>query len=263
MIGVPLVGTSLDDGVARLRLTRPEARNALSGEMCDAIVASLAEIARQGTARVVVLEGEGPAFCSGADLAAVSGPGALEFLGSFERMLEAVARFRLPTIASIHGAALGGGLQLATVCDFRLATSDSKIGIPSARLGIVINLENVQRLVLLVGVAVAKEILMTARTFTGHDAARLGLVNSAYEPAELDTAVGGLAYEIAALAPLSVQGAKRAIGVVGDALAPSRSGTSGSPEDVDALVAAAYRSTDLAEGLQALSENRPPNFSGT
>lgn len=258
-----LTRISIEGSIATLTLARPEARNALSIKLCEEIVAALEEIDGPSDARALVLEGEGPAFCAGADFAAVAGPEASDFLVSFERMLEAVARFRLPTIAKIHGAALGGGLQLATVCDFRLAADDAKLGIPSARLGIVVNFENVQRLVLLVGTAVAKEILMTARTFSGRDAVTAGLANSAHEPGSaLDDAVTALASRIGSLAPLSVQGVKRAIGVVGDRLAASRSGSSGAPEDIDGLVSAAYASTDLAEGMAAMSEKRTPHFTG-
>src|SRR5690349_9253945 len=141
-----LVKVEFDGGIATLTLNRPEARNALSIEMCDAIVEALQKIDANDEARVVILTGSGKVFCSGADFAAVSGPGALDFLPAFERMLEDVAHFRLPVIARIHGAALGGGLQLATVCDFRIVEEGARLGIPSSRLGIVVNFENVQRL---------------------------------------------------------------------------------------------------------------------
>ena len=176
---MPTVRTEIDGGIARLTLDRPDARNALSIELCNDIVAALAAL--DDDARVVVIAGAGKVFCSGADFAAVSGPGAASFLPAFERMLETVERFRLPTIASIHGAAVGGGLQLAPVCDFRIATKDAKLGIPSSKRGIVINFENVQRLVLLAGIALAKEILMTGRTFTGAEAQAAGLLNRAVE----------------------------------------------------------------------------------
>lgn len=250
------------DRVVELVLNRPEARNALSIELCDAILDALDRIDASSDARVVVVRGEGKVFCSGADFAAVSGPGGVDFLPAFERMLEAVARFRLPTIASIHGAALGGGLQLATVCDFRIAADDAKLGIPSSRLGIVVNFENVQRLVLLAGIPVAKEVLMTGRTFTGAEAAARGLITATVRGAELDAAVASYAEDIARLAPLSVQGAKRTIAVVGDALANARTT---SPEDVSAiddLVMQAYNSADLQEGIAAMSEKRPPDFRG-
>lgn len=257
-----LVSISRDGHIATLTLTRPDARNALSIEMCDAIADAIEEL-EATDARALVIAGEGRVFCSGADFAAVSGPGALDFLPAFERMLETVARCRFPTVASIHGAALGGGLQLATVCDFRIAAEDAKLGIPSSRLGIVINYENVQRLVLLVGVATAKLILMTGRTFGGTEAAHKGIVTEACPPEELAERVTNLATALAAGAPLAIQGTKRAIGVVQDRLAASRNASSGTPEDIDALVEAAYRSEDLAEGLRAMTEKRAPDFKGS
>lgn len=255
-----LVELGHDDGIATLRLNRPEARNALSIALCNEITDALGSVDR--SSRVVILEGAGKVFCSGADFAAVSGPGAAEFLPAFERMLEAVGRFRLPTVARIHGAALGGGLQLATVCDFRIAADGTKLGIPSSKLGIVINYENVQRLVLIAGAAVAKEVLMTGRVYTGNEAAAAGLVTRSVPDEDLPAAAGKLARRLAANAPLSVQGAKRAIQVVTDTLADARSTNEAKVAEIDALVAQAYASDDLQEGIRAMSEKRPPTFTG-
>ena len=257
---MPLVRLERDGGLARLTLDRPDSRNALSIELCREVVAALGSV--DADARAVVIAGEGKVFCSGADFAAVSGPGAAEFLPAFEEMLEAVARFRLPTIARIHGAALGGGLQLATVCDFRIAAADAKLGIPSSKLGIVINYENVQRLVLLAGSAVAKEVLITGRTYSGAEAEGAGLVHRAVEGHELDPATNELATTLASNAPLSVQGVKRAIQVVVDTMADARSANGAAVAEIDSLVAEAYASNDLQEGLTAMSEKRPPRFKG-
>ena len=255
-----LIQTSSGGGVATVTLNRPEARNALSIELCDALVTVLGNVDRAADVRAVVLRGAGPVFCAGADFAAVSGPGGLEFLPAFERMLEALARFRLPTIAAIHGAALGGGLQLAVACDFRLATRSAKLGIPSSKLGILVNFENVQRLVLLAGIATAKEVLMRGDTMTGDRARELGLVNATVGDDALDAEVAGLASDLASRAPLSVQGTKRAIQVVVDHLSAARNTDPAAVAGIDDLVAQAYRSEDLAEGLRAMAEKRPPNF---
>lgn len=228
--------------------------------MCGAIVAALESVPSDD--RVVVVRGSGKVFCSGADFAAVSGPGAMDFLPAFEEMLEAVARFRLPTIAAIHGAALGGGFQLATACDFRVCSDDAKLGIPSSRLGILVNFENIERLVVLAGVAVAKEILIAGKTFLGGDAVAAGLVNRSVSPGLLDPEVAGLAEAVARLAPLSVQGAKRAIQVVVDHLSGARIRTPAAVAEMDRLVAEAYSSEDLAEGLAARSTKRTPSFKG-
>lgn len=257
-----LVDVDRDGPVATLSLNRPDARNALSADLCDSIVGNLEEIARDQLARVLVVRGKGPVFCSGADFAAVSGAGGLEFLPAFERMLEALGRHRLPTIAAVHGAALGGGFQLATVCDFRVATADAKIGIPSSKLGILVNFENIQRLVLLAGVAVAKEVLMTGRTYTGAEAAGSGLVTRSVEAASFDAAVGEFASEVADRAPLSVQGTKRAIQAIVDHLSSARSTHPDAVTEIDRLVSNAYNSRDLQEGIAAMTEKRPPDFEG-
>lgn len=245
--------------VAEVVLDRPEARNALSVEMCHGIVAALDEIAAS-EARCVLVRGEGKVFCAGADFAAVSGPGGLEFLPAFEEMLEAVARFPLPTVAVIQGAALGGGLQLATVCDFRIAADDAKLVIPAARIGIVVSFENVERLVRLAGVALAKEILMAGRTLTGAEAESRGLVTKAVQPGDLGAAAASFADEVAALSPQSVQGAKQAIGLVERSLTQARRTHAAEAAGIDDLVATAYGSADLQEGLTAMADRRPPRF---
>lgn len=252
---------SEDGRVVTLTLNRPEARNALSVEMCDSIVGGLERVDRSD-ARVLIVKGAGKVFCSGADLAAVSGSGAMQFLPAFERMLDAVARHRLPTIAAIQGAALGGGFQLATVCDFRLAASDAKIGIPSSKLGILVNFENIERLVLLAGPAMAKEVLMTGRTYSGKEAAAVGLVNHRIPAEHLDAAAQQLGQELAQRAPLSVQGTKVSIQAVIDHLGSTRADKREVVEELDRLVAAVYASEDLQEGLRALRERRPPEFKG-
>jgi enoyl-CoA hydratase len=257
-----LAETSLSGAVATLTLSRPDARNALSVEMCDEIVDALGEIEATAGARAIVVRGEGSAFCAGADFAAVSGPEGLEFVGAFERMLEAVARHRLPTIAAIHGAALGGGLQLATACDFRIAADDARLGIPSARLGILVNFENVRRLVLQVGPATAREILMTARTYSGSEAVAAGLVHRVVAARDLVDAASAMARDIALLSPLSVQGSKRAIQAVVDDVSNPRERAAVSAAAIDELVTRAYASDDLQEGVRAMREKRPPNFSG-
>ena len=116
-------------------------------------------------------------------------------------------------------------------------------------------------LVLLPGVATAKEVLMTARTFSGAEAAAAGLVDRCVPPESLDEEVDALASRLASLAPLAVQGAKRAIQVVLDAMSPDRA-EAGRVGEIDALVARAYASRDLAEGLAAMREKRPPRFEG-
>ena len=256
-----LVEVSVDSDVATLSLNRPEARNALSVELCEAIILGLADADRSG-ARALLVRGEGTVFCSGADFAAVSGADAIDFLPTFEKTLEALSRFRLPTVAAIQGAALGGGFQLACSCDFRIAAEDAQLGIPSARLGILVNFENIERLVLLAGIARAKEVLMTSRTFTGAEAVQAGLITGAVPAGAFEDDARRFAVELAARSPLSVQGTKRAIQAVADRLGRLRASDPSTADALDELVTQAYNSRDLQEGLAALREKREPDFSG-
>ncbi|MFN2526830.1 MAG: enoyl-CoA hydratase/isomerase family protein [Actinomycetota bacterium] len=259
---MPPVEVNREESVAWITLNRPEVRNALSGEMCEDLVVALHGVEREPDVRAVVFRGAGPVFCAGADIAGLSGPAAADFLQSFEQMLEAVARSRLPTIAAINGAALGGGFQLATVCDFRVAGRTAKLGVPAAKLGILVNFENVQRLVLLAGIGHAKEMLLAGSTYTGEEALPAGLVNAVAEDDRVDSAARHLGVRIAGLAPLSVQGAKRAIQAVIDHLASARATQDVAVAEIDRLVLEAYASQDLAEGIAALGDKRPPNFTG-
>ncbi len=257
-----LVEVAREEHVAWLTLNRPDVRNALSADMCDDLVVALHGVEADADVRALVLRGAGSVFCAGADTAGLSGSDGARFLESFEAMLEAVARTRAVTIAAIHGAALGGGFQLATVCDFRVAGRTAKLGVPAAKLGILVNFENVQRLVLLAGIAAAKEMLLAGSTFSGEQAAPAGLVNAVADDGRVQEAARHLAGRISALAPLSVQGAKRAIQAVVDHLGSARGTQSATVAEIDRLVTEAYGSQDLAEGLAALGEKRPPNFTG-
>lgn len=256
-----LVEVAVEGDVATLTLNRPAARNALSVELCEAIVLGLGDVDRSD-ARAMLVRGEGTVFCSGADLAAVSGADGIEFLPTFERTLETLARFRLPTVAAIQGAALGGGLQLACCCDFRIADSDAQLGIPSARLGILVNFENIERLVLLVGIARAKEILMTARAFSGTEAVQAGLVTRAVPAEALGDEAKGFATELASRSPLSLQGTKKAIQALTDKMGRLRAVDPSAVAALDELVAQTYNSRDLLEGIKAMSEKREPDFTG-
>jgi enoyl-CoA hydratase/carnithine racemase len=251
-----------DGRVAVLTMDRPDARNALSIELCDAIADALRDLENDSDVRAIIIEGAGKVFCSGADFSAIAGAGAAEFLPAFEQMLEVVARVRQPTIAAIHGAALGGGLQLATVCDFRIAADDAKLGIPSPRIGVVVNFENVQRLVLLAGTPIAKLVLMTGRTFLADSTVGERLVTSTVEERDLGAVVLGFAEELAQLAPLSVQGAKRSIRQVVEHLSGARTTDPHGVNEIDELVRQAYESWDLAEGLRAMADKREPGFRG-
>ena len=154
--------------VARVALNRPEQRNAVSRAMLAELVSALGDLAAQPDLRVVVLSGNGTDFCAGADVAeldaARTGPGAVDYGEAFEEALRAVATHPVPVIGRIHGAALGAGCQLAVVCDLAVAADDARLGIPSARLGVLVPFEIVQRLVVAVGPKRAGDILLSTQS---------------------------------------------------------------------------------------------------
>lgn len=140
---------------------------------------------------------------------AVSGPGAIDYGRAFDRTFSAISELTVPVIARIQGVALGGGCQLAVASDMAVAAEDARLGIPSARLGVVISYESIERLVLAVGPKRAGEFLSTGRILSGGEAAGWGMVNRAVPPTELDGAVREMASAVADCSPLSVRASKR------------------------------------------------------
>jgi len=253
--------------VWRITLDRPDARNAISEPMLGEMSRALADAAADPQSRIVVLAGEGDHFCAGADLGeldgAAGGPGGARYERAFEDVLSAIAQHPVPVMAVVQGAALGAGCQLTVACDLAVAANDARIGIPSSRLGIVINFENVQRLVLAVGPKRASELLFTARALSGEEAAAWGLVNEAVSAEQLTARADELAEEIAAAAPLSIRGSKRGIGAVLAKLSIDRESEGWRVADFDMMAANAFASDDLKEGVGAFRERRKPRFKGT
>lgn len=250
--------------VAVVTLRRPERRNALNEDMLAALGRTLDDIAASAETRCVVLEGDGDHFCAGADFGDVAA-GATEgvrYGAGFERLLRAIEAHPLPVVAKVQGAALGAGCQILAACDLAVAAEDARIGIPSARLGLLLDLEKIERLVRVFGAPVVREMLLAGRDWTGAEAAHRGLVALAVSRRDLAAAAGELAERVAACAPLSVRGSKAAIRTVLDAGALDRSADAGAFSAHDARALAALQSRDLAEGLAALREGRPPLFEG-
>lgn len=249
-----------DVGVAVI--DRPERRNALNAELCDDLLECLDGDGRD--LRAIVISGTGEkAFCAGADLgrrAADTGGlehgGADSFRPAFEAVLDTIVDLDAPVIAAVNGAALGAGMQLAVACDVRVVAPHAVFGIPAARLGVLLSSANVVRLVDLVGQAVARDVLLTARSLEIDEAERVGLVQRRVDdPLE---AACTLAEEIAMLAPLSISGHKRALNLV----AAARALPVTSRQQLSGLEAQAFASEDLQEGLAAFTEKRAPQFRG-
>jgi len=245
------------DLVGVATIDRQERRNALNADLCHDLRARLESA---GDVRVVLITGAGTAFCSGADLVT-------RFEGddrsaedtlrpAFELLMDAIEAFPGPVIAAVNGPAIGAGMQMAVACDFRVVAPTAAFSIPAARLGIVLSPANIQRLALLVGPAMARDLLMTARALDADEAEAAGLVNRRADEALAEALAW--ADEIAALAPLTVASHKQALVL----LARAQGYDDEARAQIRDLEEAALRSRDLQEGLAAFGEKRVPRFEG-
>jgi enoyl-CoA hydratase len=252
-----LIRFTVDDRVGIATIDRTERRNALDADHCDELRAALDA---HPDLLAVVITGAGSAFCAGADLgtrfADGGGRGADLFRPAFERVLDTIVDFPAPVIAAIHGPAIGAGMQLAVACDLRVAGAKARLAIPGGRLGILLSAPNIARLAALVGHGAARDFLLTGRTVDAAEGLVVGLVQRVADDPLAAALV--IAAEIAALAPLSVSGHKRALNLVAAAAALGPEARA----EIDALEAAAFASRDLEEGMTAFAEKRPPRFEG-
>lgn len=196
---------------ALLTLHRPDKANAYDAFVLDAFAQALDAVTDDSTLRALVVCGAGRHFCAGADLDELSarGPGDAFRLRS-ATLFDRLAALPVPTIAAVHGAALGGGLELALACDLRLAAHDAFFGLPETRLGLLPAAGAIARLPRAVGDARAREMIFTGRRIDASTALRYGLVQAVTEDSVCDAALA-LAEEICAADPLAVRLAKRAL----------------------------------------------------
>jgi enoyl-CoA hydratase len=226
-------------------IDRPDRRNAVDAEHLDGLRGAF-EAA--GDARALVLTGAGSAFCAGADLTHVEDREAAALVRS---TLDALSGLPICTIAAVHGPAMGAGMQLALSCDLRVVGPDARFGIPSAKLGLMVDHWTIEKLALLAGHGPARAVLLAADTIDADAALRTGFAQRA---GDLDAALAW-ADEVARLAPLSVAGQKLAL----DRL----SGRTVGDADVEAAFDRVWTSQDRLEGIRAFQEKRRPEFGGS
>ncbi len=249
-----------DGPVVTITLARPEARNALTREMREDLERLLAWCgAHEQEIRAVVLAGEGPAFCAGQDLKEGSEPQSAaetveaKLRGDFQSRLASLSQ---PTIAALHGAVLGRGLELAVTCDIRIAADDAVFGMPEVSLGMIPASGGTQRLPRVIGQARALDLLLSGERVDAATAREWGLVTRVVPRADLAAAACALAVRIAGHAPVALRYARRAVSEGGH-LALSEG------LHLEAALAALLRTTeDRAEGVRAFREKRPPRFTG-
>ena len=210
------VSTTVTDGIAHVRLDRPEKLNALTLETLEELIRTAKELRRDRTLRAVVISGEGPSFCSGLDFGTVlKQPAGIvkAFIprprgtNTFQEACWAWRRLPVPVIAAVEGHCFGGGLQIALAADFRIASPDSEWSVLEGRWGIIPDMSGIASLKELLGIDRAKLLTMTAEKFSGKQAHDLGLVTElAADPV---TAAHDLARELATKSPDQLAAAKR------------------------------------------------------
>ncbi len=262
MSDAPRVVARKEGATGWLIFDNPARRNAVSLAMWQAISGLLEDFGADPQVRVVVLAGAGDkAFVSGADISQFesqrSGPEAVQ---RYEEIAEG-AQLRLqgfdkPTVAMIRGYCLGAGVNIANVCDLRIAADDARIGIPAAKLGLGYRVSSTKNLVDVAGAANAREILLTGRQYSAAEAKEMGLLHHVVPGPELESFTRKMCETLAGNAPLTMRTAKRIIRALLQ-----------SPREFDAAQARAwvrecFDSADYSEGRKAFMEKRKPLFTG-
>ena len=250
------------EGVVLLTLDNPEMRNAMSEEMTSSWVAAIDELALDASVRVVVVTGEGSAFCSGGNTGWIaSEPDATvdqlrNRMMPFYRAWLSIRRLEVPTIAAVNGAAIGAGLCLALACDIRYAAAGAKLGVPFNKLGMHAGMAGTWLLPNVVGPAHARDLLLTGRVVEADEALRLGLVSRVVDREGFLDDVLATAAGIAATAPIASRLTKLALADGGHADFESAL-------QWEALAQPMTLATqDLQEGIAAAREKRPAAFKG-
>jgi len=248
------------EGVAVLVLDNPDQRNMMSDEMTTSWVRAIDDLAADRDLRAVVVRGEGTSFCSGGNTSWIAGePDAsvdrlrTRMLGFYRSWLS-IRRLEVPTIAAIHGHAIGAGLCVALACDIRYAASDAKLSVPFVKLGLHPGMAATYLLPNIVGAGVARDLLLTGRTVEAAEALGLGLVSRVIAPEAFEAEVLATAQGIAANAPMATRYTKQAL-------------RDGGHADFEACLQfealaqpATMTSQDLQEGIRAAREKRAPVF---
>jgi enoyl-CoA hydratase/carnithine racemase len=246
-----------DGEIGHLRLNRPAKLNALDRDMVARLAQRVAEIERDEAIRVVILSGEGKAFCAGGDIDAWASEPPESFgrrwLRDGHDAFDALARLRQPVIAVLDGHALGGGLELAACADIRVAEQQIKIGQPETGLGVIPGWSGTQRAVRRFGAQTVRRMVVAGEVFTADQARALGVVDHVVETGQAMAEAKTLAARILTRGPLATELAKM---MVNAAEGEERERVT---ETLAGIIAAG--SDDLTEGLAAFRNRRPPDFS--
>ncbi len=245
--------------IATLTLARPAALNALSWAMYGQLQEHLARLAADESLRVLIVRGSGKAFAAGTDIQqfrGFTGEDGIAYERHMEEILSGLYSFPRPTIAAVHGYAVGAGLVIATACDLRYASPSSRFGAPIARtLGNCLSIQNYRRVARAFGAMRTKEMLFTGRLLSAAEALQCGFLTAIYEEVQLFEQVFEVARQISANAPLTLWAAKEA---------DRRLAAAEADIDIpyDDVVSRVYGSQDFREGVSAYLEKRKPQWTG-
>ena len=210
-----LVTTSTSDGICTVKINRPEKLNAMNIDVAKELVTTFETLGKDENVKVIILTGEGDkAFSAGADIeymSKISPDESVEYAKLGQLVTSTIELVRQPTIAAVNGFALGGGCEVAMSCDVRLAADTAKLGQPEVTIGIPPGWGGTQRLMRIVGVAKAKELVYTGKMIKAEEAKEIGLVNQVYPLASLQEEALKMAQQIAKNSTMGVQMSKVAV----------------------------------------------------
>jgi len=269
------LGIEREGGVAVLWLDRPDKLNALHRALWESIPRAVASLDTDDDVRVIVLAGKGKAFCAGIDLmdhapglagGSLSGRGEstvgkrralYDDIRRYQGTMSSFANTNKPVIAAVHGACIGGGIDLITACDLRLCSADAVFSVRETRIAMVADVGTLQRLPRIVGDGAARELIFTGRDIDAAKAKEIGLVNEVLpDGAACIARARAVAAEIAANSPLAVQGCKHVLGYA------ERRAIDANLDYVALWNSAFLHSDDLGEAMAAFAQRRPPQFKG-
>jgi enoyl-CoA hydratase len=248
---------SNEGAVATIQLNRPDVLNALNLKLMDEVLGALDDLERDDTCRCVIITGNERAFAAGADIKEMAEATSTEMLtrdqfAKWDRM----RRFKKPLIAAVSGYALGGGNELAMLCDMIVASESAQFGQPEVNIGVMPGAGGTQRLTRAVGKTIAMEVILAGRTLTAREAERFGLVNRVVPVEAYLREAQKLAAQIAEKAPISVQLAKDAVLKAFEL--PLQEGLAIERRNFYLL----FGTEDQKEGMAAFVEKRKPTFEG-
>ena len=250
----------INGSVGVVTFNRPEARNALTWDMYDALVAACDTAESANDVRVLIIRGAGGAFAAGTDISQfrefANGDAGVAYERRLDAVIDRIERVAMPTIAEVDGAAVGGGCAIAMACDFRICSERARFGVPVSRtLGNCLSIANTARMVDLLGMAMTKDLLLSGRLIDANEAYQRGLANVVLPTDQLEAETSKIAAELSTRAPSTIKATKAMLLRLRDHRRPP-------PGSADDILRECYGSDDFREGVAAFLDGRRPRFSG-